>query len=85
MVAIRRACDAAGLVDQDEREAFAQRYYRGDASPFERAAVAGELAEVTRADIGRPAFTDTTPCGLDLRTEGPIANDGFEGDPFDQI
>jgi len=58
-LAIERALDHANVKDHDDREAFAARFYRGDATEFEQAAVQTEFAKLTRADIGRPDFTDT--------------------------
>ena len=53
MLAIERACAKAGIHDEAEIMDFAERFYTDKASEAERRAVADELANVTRADIGR--------------------------------
>jgi len=82
-LAIDRALDHAGIVDADEREAFAARFYRGDVSNFERAAVQAEFAKIPRADIGRPPFTDVRDADRDYHVR--TVRDGFDGDAFDPV
>ena len=91
MVAIDRACDKVGLTAPHERELLAERFYCGKASTFEHAAIQTELYKVTRADIGRGPLSDTRERVLDVTSErvldtieGPVAEDGFEGDKFEE-
>ena len=57
-LAIERALDHAGVRDAVLREMFAERFYIGNTSIFERAAVQAEFAKITRADIGRKPLED---------------------------
>ena len=88
-LSIERALDNAGIQDADDRGAFAARFYRGDVSDFERAAVQVEFAKITRADIGRPPLSDIRERVLDITTErvlDVIRNaDGFDGDAYDPV
>jgi hypothetical protein len=68
-LAIERALDHVGITDPDEREDFADKYYQGDVSEFEEAAVRTEFAKVTRADIGREPLADTREHVLDVVAE----------------
>ena len=55
----------------------------------ERLAVESELKKITRADIGRPEFSDVREHVLDVTTERVLdvleSPDGFNGDKFESI
>ncbi len=67
-LAIERALDHAGVKDADDRRDFTERFYCGEVSEFEQAAVQSEFNKITRADIGRAPLSDIRERVLDITT-----------------